>query len=61
MKNSGLLDKGDFIFPDSHENLVCKYCGTIYQSRGKDDPGYCRDCETSIKTECSLYSEEINK
>lgn len=27
------------------ETLTCKYCGKEYTSRGKNDPGYCRDCE----------------
>ena len=27
-----------------HETLVCKYCGKEYASRGKHDPGYCKEC-----------------
>ena len=27
------------------ETLNCKYCGKTYTSRGKNDPGYCQDCE----------------
>lgn len=27
------------------ETLNCKYCGKTYTSRGKNDPGYCKDCE----------------
>lgn len=26
------------------EILTCKYCGKEYVSRGKDDPGYCKEC-----------------
>jgi len=26
------------------ETLTCRYCGKAYKSRGKHDPGYCRDC-----------------
>ncbi len=31
------------------ETLTCKYCGKEYTSRGKNDPGYCRDCEREGK------------
>ena len=31
------------------ETLTCKYCGQEYVSRGKYDPGYCRDCENKTK------------
>lgn len=27
------------------ETLMCKFCGKEYPSRGKHDPGYCRECE----------------
>ena len=27
------------------ETLVCSICGKEYLSRGKKDPGICRDCE----------------
>lgn len=27
------------------ERLDCKICGKEYISRGKYDPGYCRECE----------------
>lgn len=26
------------------ETLICKFCGREYTSRGKHDPGYCKDC-----------------
>lgn len=26
------------------ERLTCKYCGKEYLSRGKHDPGYCKEC-----------------
>lgn len=31
------------------ERLTCKKCGCIYVSRGKNDCGYCRDCEQVMK------------
>lgn len=31
------------------ETLTCKICGKDYVSRGKHDPGYCRDCEERMK------------
>ena len=27
------------------ETLICNRCGAAYLSRGKYDPGYCRECE----------------
>ena len=27
------------------ENLICGQCGKEYVSRGKHDPGICRECE----------------
>ena len=30
---------------DHAEKLTCKVCGKQYVSRGKNDPGICRDCE----------------
>lgn len=26
------------------ETLICCFCSKKYKSRGKRDPGYCRDC-----------------
>ena len=31
------------------ETLTCRICGKDYVSRGKNDPGICRDCEKDIK------------
>ena len=31
------------------ETLVCKHCGKEYISRGKNDPGYYRECEDAMK------------
>ena len=31
------------------ETLTCKICGREYVSRGKFDPGYCRDCEARMR------------
>lgn len=30
------------------EILTCKICGKEYPSRGKYDPGYCRECEDKV-------------
>ena len=27
------------------ETLICNRCGSAYLSRGKHDPGYCKECE----------------
>lgn len=31
------------------ETLTCKRCGQEYASRGKYDPGYCKQCEEDMK------------
>ena len=31
------------------DQRVCLYCGQLYISRGKNDPGYCKDCERKMK------------
>ena len=31
------------------ETLTCKICGKEYVSRGKNDPGYCRECEENLR------------
>ena len=34
------------IYAEDHaERLTCSFCGCQYVSRGKFDPGICRDCE----------------
>ena len=46
------------------ETLNCKYCGKTYTSRGKNDPGYCKDCEREHGYASSYLSggnEEFNK
>ena len=35
----------------SGEKLDCLRCGKEYISRGKHDPGYCRDCERQMQEE----------
>lgn len=42
------------------ETLTCKICGAEYTSRGKYDPGYCRDCEKKM-IEKKLTGEVLNK
>ena len=37
---------GPTIYAEDHaEKLTCSICGCQYISRGKYDPGICRDCE----------------
>lgn len=46
------------------EILTCKYCGRDYVSRGKNDPGYCKECEREKGYESSALSggnEQFNK
>lgn len=31
------------------ETLTCKYCGDSYISRGKYDPGYCKECAAELR------------
>lgn len=31
------------------EQLTCRICGREYVSRGKHDPGYCRECERNMQ------------
>ena len=33
------------IAEDHADKLICRICGKQYASRGKFDPGICRDCE----------------
>ena len=33
------------IAEDHADKLICRICGKQYASRGKYDPGICRDCE----------------
>lgn len=42
------------------EILTCKICGKEYVSRGKYDPGYCRDCEKDM-IDKKLTGEVLNK
>lgn len=30
------------------ETLTCKRCGCLYVSSGKNDKGYCRDCDRTM-------------
>ena len=38
------------------ETLTCKYCGRDYLSRGKKDPGYCKECERKMKGDTAPIS-----
>lgn len=35
----------DVVIYGPAETLTCRICGREYTSRGKRDPGYCRECE----------------
>lgn len=37
---------------DHAEHLKCSLCGREYISRGKYDPGICRDCEREKNAHC---------
>ena len=41
------------IYAENHaEKLCCTKCGQQYISRGKYDPGICRDCEAKQNAVC---------
>lgn len=41
------------IYAEDHaEKLTCAKCGKRYISRGKNDPGICRDCEREQNAIC---------
>lgn len=41
------------IYAEDHaEKLTCSLCGKQYISRGKYDPGICRDCEREKNAKC---------
>ena len=41
------------IYAEDHaEKLTCRKCGKVYVSRGKHDPGICRDCEREQNAMC---------
>ena len=41
------------IYAEDHaEKLTCSICGKKYISRGKWDPGICRDCEREKNATC---------
>ena len=41
------------IYAEDHaEKLTCRKCGKVYVSRGKQDPGICRDCEREQNAMC---------
>ena len=37
---------------DHAEKLTCSLCGKVYISRGKFDPGICRECEREKNAHC---------
>lgn len=41
------------IYAENHaEKLTCRKCGKQYISRGKYDPGICRECEREENAHC---------
>ena len=38
------------------EILTCSICGREYVSRGRYDPGYCRDCEQKMAYQNAPFS-----
>lgn len=41
------------IYAEDHaEKLMCSICGKQYVSRGKYDPGICRECERERNAHC---------
>lgn len=45
LSNDTPQNSTDPIVLNSHaETLICKFCGKEYISRGKHDPGYCKEC-----------------
>ena len=42
------------VYAEDHaEHLKCSLCGREYVSRGKYDPGICRDCEREKNAHCA--------
>lgn len=41
------------IYAEDHaEKLICSICGRQYVSRGRFDPGICRECEREKNAHC---------
>ena len=41
------------VYAEDHaEKFYCRICGKQYVSRGKNDPGICRDCEREQNAKC---------
>lgn len=50
LSNTTSQNSTDRIQLNSHaEILTCKFCGKEYVSRGKHDPGYCKDCGAELR------------
>ena len=41
------------------EILTCKVCGKEYVSRGKNDPGICRECEEANRPLVKQYGRRL--
>lgn len=49
LSNSNPQNSTDRIQLNSYaETLICKFCGKEYVSRGKHDPGYCKECSREL-------------
>lgn len=54
--NEGTVNTGEPIRLNSYaETLICSICDKAYISRGKHDPGYCRDCERTTVNEDTVF------
>lgn len=50
LSNTTSQNNSEPIVLNSHaEILLCKFCGKEYVSRGKHDPGYCKDCGAELR------------
>lgn len=50
LSNDMLQNSTDSIVLNAYaETLTCKFCGKKYTSRGKNDPGYCKECGAELR------------
>lgn len=50
LSNETRQNNSEQIVLNSHaETLICKFCGKEYVSRGKYDPGYCKECGAELR------------
>lgn len=50
LSNDMLQKSTDSIVLNAYaETMICKFCGKEYVSRGKYDPGYCKECGAELR------------